>query len=279
MKWRARATFSRGRGPLAAENAKIPRETLNVPPPDEAPRGFRFVACHASADMADVPTKIPKTGFVVAIDGPAGAGKSTLARALAHRLRLPYVNTGLMYRALAARALEAGIGLENGPALAEITGAFRFSLRPGRGGVELAIDGRAPAPYLTSSEVEAVVSGVSSHPPVRAVMRAEQRRLGAVGCVMEGRDIGSVVFPDADVKIFLSALPKERARRRSRERGPTRIADAVARRDALDSRTNPLEPAPDAVVLDTTRLSPKRVLARALELVESTDPGTKRAGW
>ena len=109
-------------------------------------------------------------------------------------------------------------------------------------------------------------------------MRAEQRRLGAGGCVMEGRDIGSVVFPDADVKIFLSALPKERARRRNRERGPARaVADAVARRDALDSRTNPLEPAPDAMVLDTTRLSPKRVLAAALELVESTDPGAKRA--
>ncbi len=221
--------------------------------------------------MSDIAARLPKRGFIVAIDGPAGAGKSTLARALARRLHLPYVNTGLMYRAVAARALQAGIGLEDGPGLAEVARGFRFSMRPGGTVVELAIDEKRPGSSLTSREVEAVVSRTSRHPEVRAVMRAEQRKLGADGCVMEGRDIGSVVFPDADVKIFLSALPLERARRRERERGGARAAaEAVAHRDALDGRTNPLEPAPDATVLDTTRLNPRQVLARALELVETT---------
>ena len=176
-----------------------------------------------------------------------------------------------MYRAAAARALHMGIGLEDSAGLAEVARDFRFSLRPGRTVVELAIDRKPPGSSLTSPEVEAVVSRTSSHPEVRAVMRAEQRKLGARGCVMEGRDIGSVVFPDADVKIFLSALPRERARRRERERGGARAsAETVARRDALDSRTNPLEPAPDAAVLDTTRLNPREVLAQALDLVETT---------
>jgi len=209
----------------------------------------------------------------VAIDGPAGAGKSTLARALAHRLGFPYVNTGLMYRALAARALESGVGPQDAAGLAALARSFRFSLEWNEGMVELAIDGRRPGRNLDSAEVEAVVSTTSSHPEVRNVMREEQRRLGAAGCVMEGRDIGSVVFPDADVKLFLSALPKERARRRKRERGGERAAaEAVTRRDALDSRTNPLEPAPDAVVLDTTRLNPGQVLARALEVIEAARP-------
>ena len=232
---------------------------------------MRRASCHASADMGHIASRIPKQGFIVAIDGPAGAGKSTLARALARRLHVPYVNTGLMYRAVAARALQRGIGLEHAAGLAEIARSFRFSLQPGRTVVELAIDGKPAGSSLTSREVEAAVSRTSSHPEVRAVMRAEQRKLGADGCVMEGRDIGSVVFPDADVKIFLSALPRERARRRARERGgASAAAEAVARRDALDSRTNPLEPAPDATVLDTTRLNPRQVLARAQELVETT---------
>ena len=214
--------------------------------------------------------EVPKRGPVIAIDGPAGAGKSTLARELADRLGMPYVNTGLMYRAVAARARAEGVDQTDVAALAEIAQRLRFSLPPGGGVPELAIDGKAPGPDLVSEGVEGIVSEVARHPEVRAVLRKAQRALGAEGCVMEGRDIGTVVFPDADVKIFLSASPDVRARRRNQERGGDQdVAAAVARRDALDARTNPLEPAADAHTLDSTALGPAEVLAQALRLVEA----------
>jgi cytidylate kinase len=134
---------------------------------------------------------------------------------------------------------------------------------------ELAIDGELSEPALTSPEVESSVSAVSRHPEVRAVLRAEQRRLAAEGAVMEGRDIGTVVTPEAPLKLFLEAHPHERVGRRALERedDPGRIAEALGTRDDQDARTNPLVPAPDAVVLDTTGLSPDEVVERALALV------------
>jgi cytidylate kinase len=205
--------------------------------------------------------------MVVAIDGPAGAGKSTLARRLAEALGIPYVNTGLMYRAVAARAIREGVDPSDGPALGALAGTIEFSLGgdpiPG-----LLIDGKEPDPSLASPEVEAIVSQVSRHPEVRAVLRPIQRRLGSAGCVMEGRDIGTVVFPDADVKIFLSATTDVRAGRREEERGGgTEVGVAVLSRDAHDAQTNPLVPAPDAHVLDTTSLSRDEVFEGALNLV------------
>ena len=206
---------------------------------------------------------------VITIDGAAGSGKSTLARAMALALGLPYVNTGLMYRALALRAHRGGVSPDDAPALERLARELRFELDRSVRPPELRIDGAPPDASLTTPEVESNVSAVARHPEVREVLRAEQRRLAADGAVMEGRDIGTVVAPDAPLKLFLEAHPKERADRRALEREdePSRIAEALGTRDELDARTNPLEPAPDAVVLDTTGLAPGDVVRRALELV------------
>ncbi len=216
---------------------------------------------------------------VVAIDGPAGSGKTTLASALAKDLGLPYVNTGLMYRALTLRALGKHVELDDGQALAELAKDIAFDLDPTSNPVSLSIDGEPPSPDLTSSEVEREVSRVSGHPQVRAALRAEQRRLGEAGAVMEGRDIGSVVFPDAVLKVFLVAEPEERAIRRALERAEARerpeVAEDLARRDARDARVNPLVPAEDAVALDTTALGPEAVLREVLALARERLEGRR----
>jgi cytidylate kinase len=211
---------------------------------------------------------------VIAIDGPAGSGKSTLARRLAEVLALPYLNTGLMYRALTLRAPAAGVDADDGPGLAALAREMKFdldlSLRP----PELTIDGSAPDPDVTSPEVESRVSHVARHPEVREVLRAEQRRLAAGGAVVEGRDIGTIVAPAADVKLFLGADERERIARRTTER-PDVVAEVgreLSRRDALDAGTNPLVPAADAVAIDTTGMDPDAVFELALSLIRSRSP-------
>ena len=213
------------------------------------------------------------SALIVAIDGPAGAGKSTLAHALAKALALPYLNTGLMYRAVAAEALRRGVDPEDDGGLASIARELRFALGPGDPR-SLLIEGSPPGPELTTTAVEASVSRVSSHPAVREVLREAQRALGGEGAVVEGRDIGTVVFPDADVKVFLRAAPAERAARRLAERGShdVALAEALERRDALDAQTNPLEPARDAHVVDTTDRDPDEVLRDVLALVHDRRP-------
>jgi cytidylate kinase len=218
---------------------------------------------------------------VVAIDGPAGSGKSTLARDLASALQLPYVNTGIMYRALTRRALRAGVDVDDGPALATLARRMRFDLDPTVEPAALLVDGRRPAEELAAAEVESNVSRVARHPEVRVVLRAEQRRLGGDGAVLEGRDIGSVVFPEATLKLYLQADVEARVARRAQEREAEEAEPAVAQRlearDTLDARVNPFVPPADAVVIDTTSLDAAQVLARALELVrERTDRGADR---
>jgi CMP/dCMP kinase len=206
---------------------------------------------------------------VIAIDGAAGSGKSTLAQRLANELGLPYVNTGLMYRALALRAHREGVSPENAPVLERLARGMRFDLDSSVRPPELRIDGEPPDPALMSAEVESSVSAVSRHLEVREVFRREQRRLAVDGAVMEGRDIGSVVAPDADLKLFLRARSHERVGRRAlqRDKDPEHVARALGARDRQDARTNPFVPAPDAIVLDTTELSPDEVADKALALV------------
>jgi cytidylate kinase len=212
------------------------------------------------------------TPRVVAIDGAAGSGKSTLARRLSLALGLPYVNTGSMYRALTLEALEHEVDVEDGPALAGLMATLDFSLSP-EDPPSLWIDGRPPVEALEAHEVDAHVSAVARHPEVRELMRTAQRSLGAGGAVMEGRDIGSVVFPDAPAKIFLSADPDRRAGRRVRERVGDEVAGALHERDRRDARVNPFVPAPDAVVIDTSTLDVEATLRAALAAVRDRAPG------
>lgn len=207
---------------------------------------------------------------VIAIDGPAGSGKSTLARSLARELDLAYVNTGLMYRALTARAIDEGVDLTDEAALGESFARLGFGLSAGDPPV-LSIGGVAAAELLyelSTEAVEARVSQVARHPKVRSLMREEQRRLGSSGAVMEGRDIGSVVFPDADVKIFLRAGADERAARRVAERGGQKqLAEELAERDAKDERVNPFVAPEGALTIDTTPNTPEQTLEQALEAI------------
>ena len=210
--------------------------------------------------------------MIVAVDGAAGSGKSTLARGLARALDVAYVNTGLMYRALAAASIGSNVDPDDGERLVDLARGLRFSLG-GEDPPELQVEGYGPDD-LTTPEVEWRVSLVSRHRAVRTVMRDLQRALGVEGAVMEGRDIATVVFPEAPLKLFLEADPDRRAGRRADERGSAddAVRAALHQRDARDARTTPLEPAPGAVVIDTTDLSIERTLDAALEAARAVWP-------
>jgi cytidylate kinase len=209
--------------------------------------------------------------MIVAIDGPAGSGKSTVARELAARLGFRYLDTGAMYRALTWLARRDDVSLEDGDALADLARARPVSFgQDGR--VEIA--GEDVSELIRDAEIDRLVPLVARHPTVRAVMRERQRSLALEGdAVIEGRDIGSVVVPQAEVKVFLVADESVRAHRRTAERpgeeAHTLVADLRARdeRDAVNT-----QPAEDAVLLDTTELTVDDVVARIAALVEERRP-------
>jgi CMP/dCMP kinase len=213
------------------------------------------------------------TPVIVAIDGAAGSGKSTLARSLATELGVPYLNTGVMYRALARSALDRGIDPTDAEAVTAVLESLRFTLSSGDPPRELWVEGRRPGSELWAPDVEAAVSTVAAHPAVRARMVELQRTLGNGGGVVEGRDIGSVVFPHATAKIFLEAARSTRTERRAAERNAAgahdlaRVGEALRSRDARDARTNPHAPSAGAAIIDTTDLEVDDVLRAARELV------------
>ena len=215
--------------------------------------------------------------MIVAIDGPAGSGKSTVARGVARRLGFTHLDSGALYRAVTLLALENGIDPRDGAALAGLAAEISLELRDHQS-VQVLADGRDVSEEIRAPAVTLASSMVAAHPEVRSVLLEKQRSLIAAGNhVVEGRDIGTVVAPTAAVKVFLTANPDERARRRAAEleqRGDPAEADAVKtlleQRDLLDTTRSaaPLRPAEDAVEVDTTRLSPEAAIERVVELVE-----------
>jgi cytidylate kinase len=217
---------------------------------------------------------------VIAIDGPAGAGKSTMAAHLARRFGFLNLETGAMYRALALKAIENDLGFEDEDALMDIASRTKIRLEPQLEGNRVLLDGHDVSRRVRDSDVTAAASQVSVHPRLRAWMVEQQRLLGELGgVVMEGRDIGTVVFPDAEVKIFLDAAPEVRGNRRYKQTMPGEaapvkvtqeaIVEELKERDARDRNRvdSPLRPAADAVVLDSTAMTLDEVLTEAERVV------------
>lgn len=217
--------------------------------------------------------------LIIAIDGPVGSGKSTLARRVAALMGYVYIDTGAMYRAVALKALRRGVPLDAADQLTALAGDTRIDLRAEDGGQRVFLDGEDVTSAIRTPEVSQGASKVAVVPGVRHVLVAEQRRAGAQGgVVMEGRDIGSVVFPDAELKIFLTASPEIRAERRWREhqqKGDAidlpRTLDEIHERDRRDSgrASSPLVRAKDAVVVDSTAMDPEEVARLVVMLAKN----------
>ena len=224
--------------------------------------------------------------MIVAIDGPAGSGKSTVARALAAREHLTYLDTGAMYRAVPCAALERGVDISDADVVAALARGLDISLTAGVGGERLTVDGEDRTAQIRTPEVDVNVSAVAAVPAVREAMVALQRKAAEAGDVVaEGRDIGTVVFPAAEVKVYLSADPSARARRRAVQRqGGDTAKDASAQADAAETaaieaelvardkadstrEASPLRPAADAVHIDSTDLTVDEVCDRIAALM------------
>ena len=221
--------------------------------------------------------------MIIAIDGPSGAGKSTVAKAVAAKLGFSCLDTGAMYRSVAWRACQDGVALDDDAALGQIARGFDIEFRHAAGDPApkgVLIGGVEVTQAIRTAEIDRAVSPVSAAPSVRAALVDQQRRIGNAGdYVVEGRDIGTTVFPSAEVKVFLTASFEERARRRvaqnvERGVGSTDYAEVLAdlrRRDDADSSraTSPLAPAADAVMLDSTSFTQDEVVERICEMARA----------
>jgi cytidylate kinase len=214
--------------------------------------------------------------MIIAIDGPSGSGKSTLGRMLARELNLLYIDTGSMYRAVALATIEAGIDPNDTEAVTTLASSADIDLEGDPDSLKVLLNGREVTEEIRSENVTAMSSVVSTIPGVRRAMVTRQRALGRRGAVLNGRDIGTVVFPDADIKFFLDAAPKERAERRFKEDRLTHsdvsfeqtLAEMVER-DRRDSTRadSPLKVADDAIVVDSSGLSIQQVFERMMDHV------------
>ena len=216
--------------------------------------------------------------LVIAIDGPAGSGKSTIAARLARKLGYVNLESGAMYRALALKALEQNVPVDDAESLRRLADETVIELHPQPDGNRVLLDGRDVSQRVREGDVTLAASRVSMHPPVREIMVARQREMGALGgVVMEGRDIGTAVFPDADLKVFLDADARIRAERRVAQNGShtpeeaQRIVEDLVLRDQRDRTraVSPLAPASDAVVIDSTNLTIDEALSRIERLALS----------
>jgi cytidylate kinase len=221
--------------------------------------------------------------YNIAIDGPAGAGKSTIARRVAEALGFVYVDTGAMYRAVTWRVLQQGISPTDTERVADIARNLRLELRPGPEGQQVFANGEEVTGYIRTPEVNANVSDVAKIREVREQLVKKQKEMTAAkGVVMDGRDIGTHVLPDAEVKVFLTASPRVRAERRFLELKDSQpeltveqLEQDIARRDRIDEEreVSPLVRAPDAVLIDSTNMTIPEVVERILELCKARAPG------
>ncbi len=218
-----------------------------------------------------------KSNLIIAIDGPSGAGKSTVGRMLAQALNLLYIDTGSMYRAMALAVMESSISHNDDVAVGSLASRVEIDLKGSPDSLKVILGGRDVTEQIRSEEVTDLSSIISTIPEVRRAMVARQREMGRQGAVLNGRDIGTVVFPEADVKFFLTASSQERAQRRfaeEREQDPqVNLADTLAdmtERDRRDSTRvdSPLRRADDAIIIDSTGLSIDEVFEQMMAVVQ-----------
>jgi len=217
--------------------------------------------------------------LIIAIDGPAGSGKSTIAKMIARELGFTYIDTGAMYRAVALKIKRLGINPDDPEAVLEVLKGTEIDLKPSENGVKVFLDGEDVSYRIRTEEIGKIASKIARHKKVREILVQMQRELGkkAKDAVIEGRDTGTVIFPDADIKFFLTASAEVRAERRYRELKEKgfdvsydKILNEVKERDRIDKtrKESPLKPAEDAVIIDTSKKTLDQVFAQLMDIIK-----------